>query len=108
MGFRTMTPQQLMAEARNVPERRAPSLPDTYQAAVKTMANTAFLNGLRWEEQQARALRHDADVDILAFERSFIRMMSDYEIPLHTLAAVPPWNEQRNARTSGFHSRSSS
>ena len=108
MGFRTMTPQQLMDEARSVPERRAPVLPDTYQSAVKTLANSAFLNGLRWEEQQARANRHDADVDILAFERSFIRMMSDYEIPMFAHCVVRSMVEQRRAYEAGFHSRSSS
>jgi len=55
---------------------------DTYRHALRSVANKEFLKTDKYREQQFRADRKGAHVDILDFERLFIRRMRLLGIPM--------------------------
>jgi len=55
---------------------------DTYRHALRSVANKEFLKSDKYREQQFRADRKGAHVDILDFERLFIRRMRSLGIPM--------------------------
>lgn len=56
---------------------------ETYAEGLRALRNPALLQSPRWREQQSRADRQGANIDILDFERAFIKRMAKLSVPMY-------------------------
>lgn len=59
-----------------------PPSDDTYAEGLKALRNVPFLQGTKWREQQDRANRKGANIDILDFERALVKRMAKLGVPM--------------------------
>lgn len=54
----------------------------SFSSSLSRLSNKPFLDGLRYEHQQLRANRRNCHPDILLFEKAFVRLCAEYDIPV--------------------------
>lgn len=67
---------------------------NTYEEALKRLQSPAFIDGPKFREQQNRANRKGANIDIITFERAFIRRLEKLKVPMFAHNMVRTEEEQ--------------
>lgn len=87
-----------------------PDVPANYRDALRGIADTEFLKTRKYREQQWRAIRTQADPQILLFERLLVRRMLKIGVPMFASEVMRGaerqaqlFKEGRSKLTSGPH-----
>lgn len=82
----------------------APLVPDTFDAALRGMADRPFLESQHWQEQQWRADRLGAHPDVVKFEKLMVRRLAALGVPMFAHCVVRTAKAQTEAYVKG-HSK---